>query len=242
MMAAAMPAAFADGDDNAVVLVSTKGPDCYQNGATVLDGECYALVWSPDGVFDGFAADGTPIDDADRIVNVGAVAKDGHCRAAFEVPATLAGELKGGVYAVYLLDTRVAAGGAVAPRGLVDGRLAVLNGYGEVSDGVTVSAGAGLVVAKEAMEARCGGKRTGVAAAPAPDVQQPKIVRIVPEDGGMALYVENLKGYVRVRSGKDVSLSGGVTPAVPTDGSGGEVKIVVPKDGDSGFYKVIRSN
>ena len=79
------------------------------------------------------------------------------------------------------------------------------------------------------------------AAGPAPDVQQPRVTRIVPEDGGMALYVENLKGYMRVKTVKDLSLSDGVTPAVQTDGSAEAVRIVVPKDGDSGFYKVIRN-
>ncbi|MBQ6329427.1 MAG: hypothetical protein IJI35_10470 [Kiritimatiellae bacterium] len=39
MLVAAASAAFADGDDNIAVLVSTTGLDCYQNGATVLDGE-----------------------------------------------------------------------------------------------------------------------------------------------------------------------------------------------------------
>ena len=78
-------------------------------------------------------------------------------------------------------------------------------------------------------------------AEPAPDVQQPRIKKIVPEDGGMAIYVENLKGYMRVKSGKDLSLSDGVTPAVQTGGSDDTVKIVVPKEGDSGFYKVIRN-
>ncbi len=57
----------------------------------------------------------------------------------------------------------------------------------------------------------------------------------------MVLYVENLKGYMRVKSGKDLSLSDDVTPAVQTDGSAEAVRIVVPKDGDSGFFKVIRN-
>lgn len=241
LIAAAAGAALADGDDNAIVLVSTKGPDRYQSGEPVLDGECYALVWSSDGVFDGFTADGAPVDSHDRIVNVGAVASDGHCRAAFEVPATLAAELKDGVYAVYILDTRVDEGGAIAPRGLVNGKLAVLNGYGEVSDGVEVSVGSGLVVAKETISRACEGKRISVAAAPAPDIRQPRIKRIVPEDDCMALYVENLKGYMRVKSGKDLSLSDGVTPAVQADGSAGDIRIAVPKDGSCNFYKVIRN-
>ena len=243
MLVAAASAAFADGDDNIAVLVSTTGPDCYQNGATVLDGECYALVWSSDGVFEGFTADGAPIDTNDCVVNVGAVARGGRCRAAFEVSASLADKLAGGVYAVYVLDTRVDEGGVVAPRGLVNGKLAVLNGYGEVAEGVTVAVRSGVAVANET-QTRGGlrsGKRVRTAAGPAPDVQQPRVTRIVPGDDCMVLYVENLKGYMRVKSGKDLSLSDGVTPAVQTDGSAEAVRIVVPKDGDSGFYKVIRN-
>lgn len=34
---------------------------------------------------------------------------------------------------------------------------------------------------------------------------------------------------------------GGETPAVPTDGETGEIKLVVPKMGSPGFYKVIRN-
>ena len=252
MLAAVMAAAlgaFADGDDNIAVLVSTTGPDCYLGGDVVMDGECYALVWSRDGVFEGFTAGGAPIDTNDCVVNVGAVAKGGRCRAAFEVSASLAAELENGVYAVYVLDTRVTDGGETKPRGLVNGKLVALNGYGEVAEGVTVSARSGVAVATEteappakaSLRAAHGGKRVRTAASPAPDVQQPKIKRIALEDGGMALYIENLKGYMRVKMGKDLSLSDDVSPAVQTDGADDAVRIVVPTKGDSGFYKVIRN-
>ena len=47
---------------------------------------------------------------------------------------------------------------------------------------------------------------------------------------------------MRVKKGKDILLSDGVTtPAVQTDGSVEPVRIVVPMDGDSGFFKVIRN-
>ena len=243
MLVAAASAAFAEGDDNIALLVSTAGPDCYLGGEVVMDGECYALVWSRDGVFEGFTADGAPIDTNDFVVNVGSVARNGRCKAAFEVSATLASELENGVYSVYVLDTRVTDGGVTKPRGLVDGKLAVLNGYGKVAEGVTVSVGSGLAVANETQPA--GGTRDGKRAitvvSPAPDVRQPKITRIATEDGDMVLYVENLKGYMRVKTGKDLSLSDGVTPAVQADGSADEVRIVVPKSGNSGFYKVIRN-
>ena len=48
---------------------STPGPDRYADGSLVLDGECYALVWSPKGTaFAGFNADGTVVSSNDRIV------------------------------------------------------------------------------------------------------------------------------------------------------------------------------
>ena len=53
--------AFADGADDTLITFSTNGaePDRYADGQIVLDGECYALVWSKDGVFDGLKADGS---------------------------------------------------------------------------------------------------------------------------------------------------------------------------------------
>ena len=48
--------AFA-GVDNVAITFSTPGPDAYRDGRTVLDGECYALVWTPTGAsFGGSAA------------------------------------------------------------------------------------------------------------------------------------------------------------------------------------------
>ncbi|MBQ8125761.1 MAG: hypothetical protein IJ173_07735, partial [Kiritimatiellae bacterium] len=51
-------AAFAAQND-ALVTFSTKGPDCYADGTTVLDGECYALCWSKDFANFAIRADGT---------------------------------------------------------------------------------------------------------------------------------------------------------------------------------------
>ena len=58
--------AFGQGDDDVSVVFSTEGPDRYMDGSVVLDGECYALVWSTDGVFEGFSADGAALDLAEQ--------------------------------------------------------------------------------------------------------------------------------------------------------------------------------
>ena len=116
-------ASFAAVDDT-LISFSTPGPDKYADGSDVLAGECYALVWSADGVFEGIKADGTTVDPADKVVLLAAVAKQGekgtYCPPLlYQVDAELAATLANGVYAVYLLDTRVAAAdGAVAVGGV----------------------------------------------------------------------------------------------------------------------------
>ena len=46
-----------------LITFSTKGPDTYLDGKTVMDGECYALVWTKTGsTFAGLNADGTCVD------------------------------------------------------------------------------------------------------------------------------------------------------------------------------------
>ena len=88
----------------------TVGPDKYADGTTVLDGECYALVWSADGVFEGIKADGTPTDAADKVLAVLPCAKDGACVEQYvEIANTLKfGETFAinGTFGVFLLDTR----------------------------------------------------------------------------------------------------------------------------------------
>ena len=105
---------FADGADDALVSFSTTGaePDRYADGTAVLDGECYALVWSSDGTFEGLLANGMPADPNDKVVLLAPVARNGHCpKVLFQIPASTARELAGGVFGVLLLDTRVAKDG-----------------------------------------------------------------------------------------------------------------------------------
>ena len=101
-------AAFA-GMNNVVVTFSTQGPDKYADGSTVLDGECYALVWTPNGsTFGGFKADGTLVSDTDKLIVVAGVAKGERCPTTlFEISAADAEQYKNGKFALYLLDTRI---------------------------------------------------------------------------------------------------------------------------------------
>ena len=117
---------------------STPGPDCYADGSIVRDGECYALVWSPAGTaFAGFNADGTPVSSRDRVVLAGALAQDGKCRdAVFQIPAAEYEALKGGEWAVCLVDTRNLVG---VPTGVRNGKPLRVNRWGIISGGVNIT-------------------------------------------------------------------------------------------------------
>ena len=234
--------AFANSLGDARLSFSTQGPDRYADGTTVLDGECYALVWSKDGDFEGFSADGACIDAKDRIVLLAPVAKGGRCpKVLFQIPAAEANELSGGKYAVYLLDTRVAAGGSVRPRGTVNGKLALMNGYGAASANLTLGGSFSEQAAKEVgNEQKNGQVACALCAAPA-GCEQPRVKAMRIEGDNVFLTVENLKGFMRVSSGDTVAASDMTDAAVETQGGAEDVTLVTRKPGTAGFFKVIRN-
>ena len=232
---------FANSVGDARISFSTKGPDLYADGSVVMDGECYALVWSSDGKFDGFAANGECIDGYDRIVLMAPVAKDGRCPPVlFQVPQAEAEELAGGQYAVYLLDTRIASGDTVRPRGTVNGKLALMNGYGATSANLAVGA-LNSKKAEEIAEDKAEGQIASVLAAVPADCAQPRIKSMRIEGDNVFLTVETLKGFMRVSSGSDVSASDAASAAIETNGGDEDVTLVTRKPGNSGFFKVIRN-
>ena len=110
LTATILAGSLAFGAANDTVLVfSTKGPDTYGDGSTVLDGERYALVWTKDGTaFAGLTADCKPLADTTKVIAVAPLAKGGKCpETVFEIDADYAETFKGGSFALYLLDTRV---------------------------------------------------------------------------------------------------------------------------------------
>ena len=110
--------------DADTITFSTVGPDTYADGVTVVeDGECYALVWSQDGEFEGIRADGQPVDSSDKVAFIGGFAKDGKCpTVVFSIPT---GYVNGGVFDVYLLDTRRYAADGTVSVGKQGGKVAV---------------------------------------------------------------------------------------------------------------------
>ena len=185
----------AAGLDDVCVSFSTQGPDRYSDGSAVLDGECYCLVWSEDGKFEGFTAGGNCADQNDLIVMAAPVASNGRCpEVLFQIPAETAQKLSGGKYAVYLLDTRADASGAVKPSGVRGGVPAMVNGYGEITGGVKIGEAQGCSFAVDSGADGETGKVASVVVSADDGCVQPKVKSMRVDGDKVYLTVENLEG------------------------------------------------
>ena len=197
-----------------VLRFSTAGTDRYADGSVVMDGECYALVWSPKGTtFSGFNADGTPVSSADRVVLAGALALNGRCRdSLFQIPAAEYAELEGGEWAVCLVDTRNVYG---VPVGAQDGKPLRVNRWGLVQSGVTVETPSKMTTAVKSGRAKLaatGGTRSVASdgglgetvppvranrlSAVPPNLAPPQITAIEVADGEVWLAVKDTVPYL----------------------------------------------
>ena len=232
---------FGGGAADTLITFSTNGsePDRYADGQVVLDGECYALVWSKDGVFEGINADGTPVDANDKLLLVAAVARDGHCpEVVFQISAARVTALGSGKYGVILLDTRINKDGKVVPRGTVGGKLSMVNGFGVVAEQTQIAASSHTSI-NEIL--RPEGLVADQNAAVAENVVQPRIKHIWIEGDNVFLRVENLGGFMRVQGGGTVDAVVTMGAATQTEANTGDVILVAPKVGKSGFYRVMRN-
>lgn len=239
--------AFA-GMDNVVISFSTVGPDKYADGSTVMDGECYALVWTPDGeTFAGIQADGTAVGKS-KVAIKAPVAKGGKCpNVLFQIDEGYAkANYPGGTWGVYLLDTRKFATEKV--KVVIDGveieqtqvnvdangnKIATgvggaVSGYGEVSANV------GRTLA--AADAKGGIVQSIPAGIQPPTVKDFKVVN------GMAyLYLKNTSTSASygVAAGQDPGSLAPISQSPVMGGEGGETIIITPATGDSGFFQGI---
>jgi len=229
--------AFA-GVDNVTIAFSTPGPDKYADGTTVLDGEKYALVWTPTGsTFAGVAADGTAV--APSKVVLKAVAAGGHCpNVLFQIDETYAAaNYPNGSWTVVMLDTRKFA---VDPVTKVIDRTQVASVGGDVVNGY-VAATVPTV------------SRTATAVAPAGAVATGD-TRAVPEGGksltvtGIALEDDLVKITAKgalpsmtygLKSGDKVGeLKADATVGERYGEADGTVTIYTPKKDGAQFYGV----
>ena len=88
-------AAVFAGQNDLLITFSTPGPDKYADGSVVLDGESYALVWTPNAGGDSLT------------VLLAPFAKDGRCDSTlFRIDESKKSQYDDGTWSVYLLDTR----------------------------------------------------------------------------------------------------------------------------------------
>lgn len=214
---------------------STPGPDTYADGTPVARGECYALVWSKDGVFEGIQANGKTVDPADRVVYVAPTETAGKCsgKDVLISDTVMFGSVKAldGQFGIYLLDTRKFDGTTFTV-----GKANPVN-YAQQA---VASFTATLSVGNVAQSVMGVGIAAG-AATPLPpgEPTKPTIVGFEVGDETVTLTVANTSAWANygVQAGvtpKDLSVSG--TPKV----GGGTITLIVPKQGDSGFFQVNR--
>lgn len=247
-MLAALAAVAATADvDNVRITFQTPGPDRYQDGAKVLDGEFYALVWVADGAsFRGFKADGALVaTEGNALIAQGPAAKGGRlplCKA--EVTSAQAVTYANGSFKVVLLDTRDADGSLSAKVAAADGSWAPskVNGCSEVA-GMT---------ARDAAYAASLSIEAPITIAMDSEVPEgtpaPVITGFRLRQGANGTEaVITVKGTVPYLNYCAASVSAGEgTAEALTDAAangaanGGEVEIVVPANGKSGLFKVIR--
>ena len=252
---AVLPNVSLASNQDKVARFSTPGPDCYADGTLVVDGECYALVWSPKGsTFAGFSADGTTVSSADRVVLAAPLAVNGRCRdSLFQISAEEYAELAGGVWAVCLVDTRMANG---VPAGASNNAPLRVNRWGAVRNEVKISTASTLALDGIAAP-KAGGRSLLAAAAPSetgacadtlsavPDsVTQPRITGFEVVDGVARLTVEDTVPFLTY------TISAGDTPdALTVDDAAGWVDgdtakpIEIETDAVKGsrFFKVTRA-
>ena len=140
--------AFADAA-NVLISFSTTA-DYYADGEKVLDGEWYALCWSPRETFSGLDLNYNTLKSDEKLLILAPLAEGGHCPyVIFQIDSQKAPT--GGNYFVYLLDTRDVTGTTVASaktdktsgRRVPDG---VVNGSAEAQS-FTASASVGSSIA-----------------------------------------------------------------------------------------------
>ena len=247
MLAAALSTAVFAAANDVLLTFSTKGPDTYADGSTVLNGECYALVWVRNGSsFAGITVSGEMADPVNnRLLLVAPYAYGGCCPTVmFEIAASIAKDLEDGTYSVYLLDTRVtAADGTKTVAGVnASGKLATVNGYGAVS--TTVKTKDGELASQEGCEEKSAATGESIAAAAAlpANKTQPKVKDIRVIGDKVYLTVEKIAGATSRVQG-----AGSANPAAFTqmgadetaDATSGDMVIVRQATGSSGFFRVI---
>ena len=236
--------------DDKVLTFSTPGIDRYADGSRVLDGECYALVWSPAGkAFSGFNADGTAASPEDCIVLAAPLAQNGRCpESIFQIPAEEYAVLQNGTWTVCLVDTRRANG---VPAGAENGLPKRVNRWVAVEGGVAVGSASSLkaTMRRSAAQPRAAGATgTGVRATTRSSVPenapQPTITFMELYGEAAAFLVSGTVPYLTYTVESSESLGGFRTDkyADKVDGDpDAEIVLATDAPGDCRFFRITRA-
>ena len=236
------------GMNNVVIQFSTVGPDKYADGTTVMDGECYALVWTPTGSeFQGINDKGEAVGDS-KVAVKAPIAIGGKCpNVQFQIDETYADvNYPGGTWGVYLLDTRKFATKEVPVK--VDGKdimqtqvLIDANGK-KLATGVgsTTVSGYGQVVSNVGRSLSPAGAKAGTVQSIPAGIQPPTIRDFKVVNGMAYLYLKDTSSAVSygVAAGQ---APGNLAPVrqQPVLGGGNETIIITPASGASGFFSPV---
>ena len=221
--------------NDTLISFSTAGTDRYGDGTPVLDGECYALVWTKAGAaFGGFSADGSLLSADDRLVVAASLAEGGRCPATLlEIDAADAVLYEGGSFGLYLLDTRVRdVAGAVSVGGAgafsVGAVGVTVNAAGKAAGGAVAEASSTLNSPTAVSLAE-----VGVYA----KIDEPQITAVKIEDAKVELKVSGLSPAAEyfVVAG---AVPGAVERQLPATAAGDTFTFDQPV-GNATFFKVI---
>ena len=235
------------GMNNVVIQFTTVGPDKYADGTTVMDGECYALVWTPTGSeFQGIDAEGEAAGDS-KVAVKAPIAIGGKCpNVQFQIDEIYANEnYPNGTWGVYLLDTRKFATEEVTVT--VDGKdikqtkvLLDANGKKSATEVGGAVSGYGQVVSNVGRSLSPAGAKAGTVQSIPAGIQPPTIKDFKVVNGMAYLYLKDTSSAV------SYGVAAGQAPGTlkpvsqqPVQGGGNETIIITPATGAAQFYQGI---
>lgn len=202
---------------------SIQGTETYADGSALADGECYALVWSTDGVFEGVNADGTAKGDGDEVIYIGQIVKGAD--VSFQIAD---GFKSSGSFDIWILDTRVFENGVVKSIGKTAGGKVTISKAGKAT-AAAVKVG-GSQSAPTTLGGVPGGAVVSAPTAPA-NIPQLKFTSIKLDGDYVVMEAENTVpgvNYTTVAGGKEA----GITTA-----TGNKIILIRPKEGDSAIIR-----
>lgn len=210
------------------ITFSIQGTETYADGSALADGECYALVWSSDGVFEGINADGSAKGAGDEVIYIGQIAKG--VPVSFQIADGFKTE---GFFDIWILDTRVFENGAVKSIGKTAGdKVTVSKAVKATSATVKVSSANSASAPTTAGGVAGGAVVAGPTVNPA-DIPALKFTSIKLDGDYVVMEAENTVpgvNYTTVADGKEA----GITTA-----TGNKIILIRPKEGDSAIIRGI---